>query len=138
MGCHAQSAGAKLMELNDKVPYRHWHTVCGKCGKVTLARPCAPRQAIEPVEHNPIVKCQHCEDTRQYLTSECFLAPLSVGHQGDKAAGAVAVVAGLVAAVKLARVESREIQSKSPRVRAAISDSLTIARMVVEAAKGNH
>jgi hypothetical protein len=56
--------------------------------------------------------------------------------QGDKSAGALAVVAGLVAAVKLARVESREIQSRSPRVRSIISESITIARMVVEASKG--
>jgi hypothetical protein len=54
----------------------------------------------------------------------------------DKTAGVVAVVAGLVAAVKLARVESREIQNRSPHVRAIISDSIHIARMVVEAAKG--
>jgi hypothetical protein len=33
----------------------------------------------------------------------------------DKTAGVVAVVAGLVAAVKLARVESREIHNRSPR-----------------------
>jgi hypothetical protein len=56
--------------------------------------------------------------------------------QGHKSAGALAVVAGLVAAVKLARVESREIQSRSPRVRSIISESITIARMVVEASKG--
>ena len=53
----------------------------------------------------------------------------------DKTAGVLAVVAGLVAAVKLARVESREIQSRSPRVRCIISESITIARMVVEASK---
>jgi hypothetical protein len=51
------------------------------------------------------------------------------------AAGIVAVVAALVAAVKLARVESREIQNRSPRVRFIISESITIARMVVEAIK---
>ena len=28
------------MESNNKPPYRHWHTVCAGCGKVTLARPC--------------------------------------------------------------------------------------------------
>lgn len=50
----------------------------------------------------------------------------------DKAAG---IVAGLVAAVKLARVESREIQNRSPRVRYIISESVTIARMVIEASK---
>jgi hypothetical protein len=44
----------------------------------------------------------------------------------------VAVVAGLIAAVKLARVESREIQNRSPRVRSIISESVTIARMVIE------
>ena len=124
------------MERNDNPPYKHWHTVCATCGKITLARPCAPRQAIEPVEQNPVVKCQHCEDTRQYLSSACFLAPIMAAVQGDKSAGALAVVAGLVAAVKLARVESREIQSRSPRVRSIISESITIARMVVEASKG--
>jgi hypothetical protein len=45
------------------------------------------------------------------------------------------VVAGLIAAVKLARVESKEIANRSPRVRAAISDAVTIARMVIEASK---
>jgi hypothetical protein len=54
---------------------------------------------------------------------------------GDKTAGIVAVVAGLVAAVKVARVESREIQNWSPRVRYIISESITIARMVIEASK---
>jgi hypothetical protein len=53
----------------------------------------------------------------------------------DKTAGVVAVVAGLIAGVKLARVESREIQNRSPRVRSIISQSVTIARMVVEASK---
>jgi hypothetical protein len=123
------------MEANDKVPYRHWHTACAACGKVTLARPCRVPGEIEPVEQNPVVKCQHCEDTRQYLSSDCFLAPLSAAVQADKTAGALAVVAGLVAAVKLARVEGREIQNRSPRVRSVISESITIARMIVEAAK---
>jgi hypothetical protein len=45
------------------------------------------------------------------------------------------VVAGLIAAVKLARVESREIQNWSPRVQSMISDSIAIARMVVEPSK---
>jgi hypothetical protein len=62
--------------------------------------------------------------------------PLSAAVHADKAVGALAVVAGLVAAVKLARVESREIQCRSPRVRSIISESITIARMVIEAAKG--
>jgi hypothetical protein len=126
------------METNDKPPYRHWHTVCSACAKVTLARPCAPRQPIESVEQKPVVKCQHCRDTRQYLSSACFLAPLSAAVQADKTAGALAVVAGLVAAVKLARVEGREIQNRSPRVRSIISESITIARMVIEASKATH
>jgi uncharacterized protein (DUF362 family) len=53
----------------------------------------------------------------------------------DKSAAVVAVVAGLIAAVKLARVESREIHNRSPRVRSIISQSVTIARMVIEASK---
>jgi hypothetical protein len=62
------------VEANDSPPYRHWHVVCAACGKIALARPCAPRREIKPVEHNPLVKCHHCEDTRQYLTNDCFLA----------------------------------------------------------------
>ena len=45
------------------------------------------------------------------------------------------MVNGLIAAVKLARVESTEIQNGSPRVRSIISESITIARMVLEASK---
>jgi hypothetical protein len=123
------------MESNDKPPYRHWHTVCAACGKVTLARPCRVPGEIEPIEQNPVVKCQLCEDTRQYLTSACFLAPLSAVATPDKSAAALTVVAGLIAAVKLSRVESREIENRSPRVRSIISDSITIARMVVEETK---
>jgi hypothetical protein len=59
---------------------------------------------------------QHCEDTRPYLTKDCLLAPLSAAA-ADKSAWALAAVAGLIAAVKLARVESAEIQNRSPRVR---------------------
>jgi hypothetical protein len=54
----------------------------------------------------------------------------------EKSGGTVALVAGLIAAVKLARVESIELENRSPRVRSAISDSITLARMVVEASKG--
>jgi hypothetical protein len=80
------------------------------------------------------VKCQHCADTRQYLTSECFLAPLSAAGS-DKPSGTLAVVAGLIAAVKLAKVESQELQNRSPKVRSAITDAVTLARMVVDAAR---
>jgi hypothetical protein len=45
--------------------------------------------------------------------------------------GTVAVIAGLIAAVKLARIESSEISRRSPRVRCAISDSVDIAEMVL-------
>jgi hypothetical protein len=124
------------MEANDTPPYKHWHVVCAACGKITLARPCAPRREIEPIEHNAVVKCQHCQDTRQYLTKECFLAPVSAAVSTDKSAGTTAVVAGLIAAVKLARVESREIQNRSPHVRSIISDSITIAQMVVDVQAG--
>jgi hypothetical protein len=124
-----------VKDSNDKPPYRHWHTVCAACGKVTLARPCRVPGAIEPIEHNPVVRCQHCEDTRQYLDKDCFLAPLSAAGSSDRSGGTFAVVAGLIAAVKLARVESIELQNRSPRVRSAISDSITLARMVIEASK---
>jgi hypothetical protein len=50
----------------------------------------------------------------------------------------LAVVAGLVAAVKLTRVESGDLLNRSPRVRSAISDSVTIARMVIELPRRAH
>jgi hypothetical protein len=120
---------------NKLAPYLHWHTHCAACSKVTLARACNVPGEIQPIEHNPVIRCQHCGETRQYLDSACFLTPLSTAASPEKSAGALAFVAGLIAAVKLARVESREIQNRSPRVRAIISDSIHIARMVVEAAK---
>lgn len=127
-----------MIEANDNPPYRHWHVVCGACSKITLARSCRVPGEIDPVEHNPVVQCQHCKDSRQYLTNDCFLAPLSAERgSADKESGTVAVVAGLIAAVKLARVESQEIVRKSPRVRAAVGDSINIAKMVIEAAKTN-
>jgi hypothetical protein len=135
MGSHARVTGATVKDSNDKPPYRHWHTVCAACGKVTLARPCRVPGDIDPIDHNPVIRCQHCEDTRQYLDKDCFLAPLSAAGPTDKSGNAVAVVAGLIAAVKLARVESIELQNRSPRVRSAISDSITLARMVIEASK---
>jgi hypothetical protein len=100
--------------------------------------PGAPVQGagdIEPIEHNPVIRCQHCEDTRQYLDKDCFLAPLSAARSSDTSGRSVAVVAGLIAAVKLARVESIELQNRSPRVRSAIADSIMLARMVIEASK---
>jgi hypothetical protein len=65
------------MELNDKLPYRHWHTVRAACGKVTLARPCRMPGELSRLNIT-VIKCQHCDDTHQYLTNGCFLAPLSV------------------------------------------------------------
>jgi hypothetical protein len=50
----------------------------------------------------------------------------------------MSLVAGLIAAVRLARVESEELSRRSPRVRCAIADSISIARMVIEAAKARH
>jgi DNA-directed RNA polymerase subunit RPC12/RpoP len=68
-----------VKDSNDKPPYRHWHTVCAACGKVTLGRPCKVPGDIEPIEHNSVIRCQHCEDTRQDLDKDSFLAPLSAG-----------------------------------------------------------
>jgi hypothetical protein len=120
---------------NRIAPFFHWHVHCAACSRVTLARACNVPGEIKPIEHNPVIRCQHCGETRQYLDSACFLTPLSTAASPEKSTGAVAVVAGLIAAVKLPRVESREIQSRSPRVRFIVSESITIARMVIEARK---
>jgi hypothetical protein len=80
--------GGPPVEANDTPPYQHWHVVCAACGKITLARSCTPRREIEPIEHNPVIKCQHCEDTRPYLTKDCLLAPLSAAA-ADKSAWAL-------------------------------------------------
>jgi hypothetical protein len=112
---------------NKAAPYLHGHTHCAACGKVTLARPCDVTGEIKPIEHNTVIGCQHCGETRQYLDSACFLTPLFIAASPEKSTGALAVFADLIAAVKLARVESREIQNRSPRVRFIISESITIA-----------
>src|ERR1700761_1069121 len=87
---YLEVTGGPPVESNDTPPYKHWHVVCAACGKTNLARPCTPCREIEPIEHNPVIKCQHCDDTRQYLTKDCFLAPHSAAA-ADKSAGALAV-----------------------------------------------
>ena len=79
--------------------------------------------------------CPLRDDVRQYLTGDCFLAPISATVTTDRSSGSVALVAGLIAAVRLARVESDELGRRSPRVRCAIADSVSIARMVIEETK---
>jgi hypothetical protein len=114
--CDEETAGLTMDLNNNTPPYRHWHTCCAACGRVTLARPSNIPGPIAGIEPNPpTVKCQHCADTRQYLTSECFLAPLSAAGT-EKPGGTLAVVAGLIAAVKLAKVESRETQKSTGKV----------------------
>ena len=107
-----------------------WRTKRRPWTVFTLARPCKVPGDIEPIEHNPVVRCQHGT-----AILDNFLAPLTAAGSSDRSGGTVAVVAGLIAAVKLARVESIELQNRSPRVRSAISDSITLARMVIEASK---
>jgi hypothetical protein len=48
-------------------------------------------------------EAEHRNRLLQYLSRDCFLAPLSAAGS-DRSGGTDAVVAGLVAAVKLARV----------------------------------
>jgi DNA-directed RNA polymerase subunit RPC12/RpoP len=127
---------------NHEAPYLHWHVACAKCHKITLAVACTPPNAIALLEEDPGVRCTHCHHTQTYLRSVCFLAPLSAGapalvppkvaEQG-KAGSTLAVMAAMIAAVRLARVESGELEKASPRVKAAIADSMTIAKQVMRA-----
>jgi hypothetical protein len=133
--CKFGSVHSEVAMENRIAPFLHWHVHCAACSRVTLARACNVPGEIKPIEHNPVIRCQHCGETRQYLDSACFLTPLSTAASPEKSTGALAVVAGLIAAVKLARVESREIQIRSPRVRYIISESITTARMVIEASR---
>jgi hypothetical protein len=67
----------------------------------------------------------------------CFRADGDGRQRGGRQNGRiVAAVGGLIVAVKLSRAEFREIQNGSPRVRAAITDSINIARMIIDASKG--
>jgi hypothetical protein len=91
-----------------------------------------------------------CSLAQQYLfkvrkvanrLNECreLLAPLSATGSSDKSGGTVAVIAGLIAAVKLARVESIEL--KKTGVRGCALRFLTRLRLHVwswKRAKGRH
>jgi hypothetical protein len=72
---------------NDEEPYRHWHVICAAWSQITLACSCKVPEDIDPVEHNPVIRCQHCKDSRHYVTNECFLAPISVATRMEKASG---------------------------------------------------
>ena len=56
-------------------------------------------------------------------------------RSGGQKAGIVAALAGPIVAVMVARVDSRRIHNRGPRVRSIIGDSITLARPVVEASK---
>src|ERR1700719_2794040 len=135
---------------NDEAPYLHWHIACAKCHKITLAVACTPPNAIALLAEDPGVRCQHCHHTQTYLRSVCFLAPISAGVPGDaaakvarprteaavngKAGSTLAVMAAMIAAVRLARVESGELVRPSEKVTTAIADSLQIAKHVMREA----
>ena len=128
---------------NDEAPYLHWHVACAGCHKITLAVACTPPNAIALLTEDPGVRCQHCHHTQTYLRAMCFLAPMGDGVQGKPAAAApsgkngqtLAVMAAMIAAVRLARVESRELERPSERVSTAIADSVRIAKQVMGAAR---
>jgi hypothetical protein len=64
-------------------------------------RPGGAPGEIEPMEHNPAMKRQQREATRQYQTNACFLAPLSAAPAAPvRTGGMIAVVDGLMQAVK--------------------------------------
>ena len=127
---------------NDEAPYLHWHVACAGCHKITLAVACTPPNAIAMLTEDPGVRCQHCHHTQNYARAMCFLAPMADGIQkpagvpvpAGKSGQTLAVMAAMIAAVRLARVESRELERPSERVSAAISDSVRIAKHVLGAA----
>ncbi len=115
---------------NRTAPYLHWHVVCVSCSRITMARACHVSGPIEPIEHNPTVKCQHCGDLQQYLTAQCFLAPIS--GENVKSRAPLALMAAFIAGIRLVRVEPEEITRQSPRVRAALADSIAIAKALLQ------
>lgn len=73
-----------------------------------------------------------------YLSAHCFLVPLSAAREErhsqsePKTRTPLALMAAFIAGIRLARVESEEIVRQSPRVRAALSDSLLIAKALIQ------
>ena len=116
-------------------PYRHWHVLCARCRAVALAQVSDPPKDILPLDQPLTVGCRACGHQQTYAVEECFLAEARDLPQAKSEHGTVAVIAGMVAAVRLARVESREIGSGSPRVTMAIHDAVSIARMVLAKVK---
>jgi hypothetical protein len=115
------------------------HNVIGMWSAVSaatlpLARAIQPPAPIDPLSDNPVVRSPSCGHTQQYLGSECFLARVGAKAAPDRAVGALIIGARLIAAVRLSRAESAEIQKRSPRVYGAIANALAIAKMVAEQA----
>ena len=82
------------------------------------------------------VTCRKCGHGEIYARTELFLAPPIPSNQNQRSdAGILAVIAGMVAGVRLARVESGEIQTSSPRVRDAVADAVALAEQVMEKVK---
>jgi hypothetical protein len=77
-GLHRQ-ASPRMETLTWKTTSRHTCTGIRGVQRAarSLSRACNVPGPIDLIEHNPVIKCQHCDDVRQYLNSACFLAPLS-------------------------------------------------------------
>jgi hypothetical protein len=87
--------GVKVYELNireaiqdhdlprDHQPARRRFT---RLWEAPLGHPCRVPGEIEPMGHNPAIKCKH-ETTRQYQTNACFLAPLSAAAAAPRQEG---------------------------------------------------
>ncbi len=77
----------------------------------------------------------HCRHSQTYGQDELLLhTGLGIVYTPEPSkspASVAAVIAGMVTAVRLARVDSAELQRSSPRVRAAVSDGITIAHEIL-------
>ena len=117
---------------NSAPPYLHWHASCGGCARLIFVEAGRiPGPLFWPAEAVP-AKCPHCGQAQAYEPNALVLhSGMGTIFGPEHVKPQAAVIAGMVAAVRLARLDAAEIDRGSPRVRSAIADSVTIARAVL-------
>lgn len=120
---------------NSFPPYLHWHAACAGCNRLIFVQAGPVPGPLNPPDNSPVATCPHCSRTQAYPKATLVLHSgqgTLFGPDHSKPPVAVAaVIAGMVAAVRLARIDGAEISRGTPKVRAIISDAIGIARSIL-------
>ena len=114
-------------------PY-HWHAGCKKCRHLIYAAANNQAEVAAPPTRSVHALCPYCSHAAEYAPTELVL------HSGygtiyfppdRNLTDTTLLVAGFLAAIKLARVPEDDLGSNHPKVISALSTSTQLAELIV-------